>query len=233
MPAFRQSLIWFLFFFIALNIVGLWFFQLSGRRESTEPTSVTISSPAPSIIPSSTPSPVSTSNSEVSQLNKTVTALQAQLAQVIERVTTLEEAATTINSTPTEKTTVIYISPSPTSATKEFVVYLGAGSTFSKDWTEISATTFTFEPSNYPKVKSITFEAGLSIQGGEARARLKNKTTGNSLVETEVMHNTGTSTWKWASFAPPSTGTTYVVELKSSSGEKANLDGARLKIVTY
>lgn len=232
MPASRSWIIGAVLFLIVLNVVALWWFQLVQKKEyqALQQTVSQRSSASPPPSPSSQ-TPVSSTPSAA--LEKSLAGLKAQLAQLVERVTTLEEAATTTQETPPSTTQVIYVSPSPSSATKESVVFLGSGSTFSRDWTEISATAFTFEPSNYPKIKSLTFEAGTSIQGGEVRARLKNKTKGVSLVETEVMHNTGTSTWKSASFTAPTTGTTYVVELISSSGERANLDGARLKIVTY
>ena len=92
------------------------------------------------------------------------------------------------------------------------VIYLGAASTQNRDWTE-------------------TGQAGLSIVGGEAWARLKNKTTGAVLSVTEVMHNNSSTTWKTSpAFKLHSGYNNYVVELKSSSGETVNLAGARIRI---
>ncbi|AKM79545.1 MAG: hypothetical protein UX85_C0010G0024 [Candidatus Beckwithbacteria bacterium GW2011_GWB1_47_15] len=110
------------------------------------------------------------------------------------------------------------------------VIYLGAASTQNRDWTE-TGQAVTINSGDYPADVSATFEAGLSIVGGEAWARLKNKTTGAVLSVTEVMHNNSSTTWKTSpAFKLHSGYNNYVVELKSSSGETVNLAGARIRI---
>ena len=109
-------------------------------------------------------------------------------------------------------------------------IYLGSASTNQRDWTE-TGQQVTINSADYPSDVSATFEAGLSIVGGEAWARLKNKTTGAVMSVTEVFHNSPTITWKTSPGFKLHTGNyTYVVELKSSSGEAANLAGARIVI---
>jgi hypothetical protein len=75
------------------------------------------------------------------------------------------------------------------------------------------------------------FEAGLSIIGGEAWARLKNKTTGAIISVSEVFHNNSTVVWKNSGVFKLHPGNNlYVVEIKSSSDEIANLVGSRIKL---
>ncbi len=73
------------------------------------------------------------------------------------------------------------VTPSPTATPKtsrEAVIYIGSGETTNSDWTDISSAVITLNTNNYPGIKAVNFEAGLAIVSGEARARLKNKTSG-------------------------------------------------------
>ena len=109
-------------------------------------------------------------------------------------------------------------------------IYLGQASTNQQNWTE-TGQEVTINSGDYPSNVTATFEAGLSIVGGEAWARLKNKTTGAVMSITEVFSNTSTTIWKSSpAFKLHSGNYAYVVELKSSSGETANLAGARVVI---
>ena len=75
------------------------------------------------------------------------------------------------------------------------------------------------------------FEAALSIIGGEAHARLINKTTGGVLYDSEISNNTYISQWKTSTpISLPMGNGQYMVQLHSTSGEMANLDGSRLHI---
>jgi len=48
---------------------------------------------------------------------------------------------------------------------------------------------------------------------------------------TEIFNNSNTATWKNSPAFKLHSGTnTYVIELKSTTGEQANLSGARLKL---
>ena len=85
--------------------------------------------------------------------------------------------------------------------------------------------------SDYPSDVHAVFEASLSIVGGEVWARLKNTTTGAILSVTEIFNNSATATWKTSgNWQLHSGNNNYVVQLKSSSGETANLSSARIRI---
>lgn len=117
-------------------------------------------------------------------------------------------------------------------AARETVLYMGTGSSTSRDWTAIDAAGITFDISSYGKVKEVRFEAALSIISGEVSARLMNKTTGAVYYNSAVMHNKSSSEWRTSSAIQlPSGNNQYVVELRSSNNERANLDGSRLKIL--
>lgn len=127
-------------------------------------------------------------------------------------------------------------SPAPvaksTNGIKETFLYMGTGSSTSREWTTIDSASITFNPSTYGNIKEVRFEAGLSIISGEVSARLINKNSGAVYYDSTVTHNLSASEWKTS--APiylPSGSATYAVQLRSSNGERANLDGARLKIM--
>ncbi|MDP4031206.1 MAG: hypothetical protein Q8P47_02870, partial [Candidatus Beckwithbacteria bacterium] len=99
-----------------------------------------------------------------------------------------------------------------------------------RNWTETGAQV-QLNSANYPAGVNAVFEAGLSIIGGEAWARLKNKTTGAIISVSEVSHNNSAVAWKGSgAFKLHSGNNLYVVEIKSSSGETANLSGSRLQL---
>jgi hypothetical protein len=108
------------------------------------------------------------------------------------------------------------------------VIYLGSATTNHRDWTK-TGVEVTLNSTDYPRGTQARFEAGLKIIGGEASARLVNKTTGAIFNISEVSHNTNTTTWKGSPpFSLHSGNNIYVVELRSSSGETAVLDGSRI-----
>ena len=115
---------------------------------------------------------------------------------------------------------------------KEFFVYLGSGNASSTEWTDIPGAVVTIDSSQYHNIKEVHFEAGLAISSGNAYARLVNKDSGSVIWGTEVTHNTSTPTWKSSSNISLQSGkATYMVQLRSSSGEYINMSGARIKIV--
>jgi len=146
---------------------------------------------------------------------------QASLSSLLSRVDVLEQVTPQISTvTPLASTTVFHPQ----------VIYLGSASTQKHQWTD-TGVELTINTADYPNDVNAVFEAGLSVIGGEAWARLKNKTTGAVMSVTEVFNNTNIVTWKSSpSFKLHAGSYTYVVQLKSSSGEIANLSGARLRI---
>lgn len=109
-------------------------------------------------------------------------------------------------------------------------IYLGSASTTSTDWVDTPAAV-QLNAGDYPGDVHTVFEANLSIAGGEVWARLKNKTTGAILSVTEIFHNNTPAVWKSSgNWQLHSGNNNYVVQLKSSSGETANLFSARIRI---
>ncbi|MCX6816380.1 MAG: hypothetical protein NTZ93_00705 [Candidatus Beckwithbacteria bacterium] len=110
------------------------------------------------------------------------------------------------------------------------MIYLGAANTTKTEWTETNLEV-KLNSIDYPADVNAVFEAGLSIISGEAWARLKNKTSGAIMSVTEIYNNSNSVVWKTSpSFKLHPGNNVYVVELKSSSSELANLSGARIKI---
>lgn len=146
--------------------------------------------------------------------------LQQQLSDLSNRLTQVEKKLGVQNTNKQTNPTV-----------KEYVVYLGSGQTSNRDWTDISSAATTVNTSNYGQLKAVDFEAALSIIGGEAHARLKNQTTGTPFYQTEIFNNTSSADWLTSSqFMLTNGSNSYVVQLKSSSGEMAILNGSRIHL---
>lgn len=110
------------------------------------------------------------------------------------------------------------------------IIHLGSASSTQTSWTETNIQT-QLNSVDYPLTAMAFFEAGLYIVNGEVWVRLKNKTTGAIMSITEIYHNSQTLTWKTSpGFKLHPGNYLYVVEIKSSSGETANLSGARIRI---
>lgn len=122
------------------------------------------------------------------------------------------------------------LNTTPTIPFQTQIIYLGSANTTKTEWSE-SNIEVRLNSSDYPDAIIATFEAGLSTINGEAWARLKNKTSGAIMSITEIFNNTNSVVWKTSpGFRLHSGDNIYVVELKSSSSEIANLSGARIKI---
>lgn len=163
--------------------------------------------------------------SELQLLEQSVTQLQQQLHDTQASVSAIHTSSQAANKQP--------VVPS-TSQVKEYFVYLGTGSSSSRDWTDINSTLATVDTTQYGTIKSVNFEATLSIISGEVYARLKNVSTGAIYHASAVTHNTSTSQWRTSqTFQLPAGANQYVVQLSSSNGELARLDGSRIKIVVH
>jgi len=164
--------------------------------------------------------------------NDALEALQASVSSLLKRLESLEAEPNPVSSPASglqPETTQATVKP----AFQTQVLYLGSGNTTERDWTETGAQTW-LSSNGYPSDVKASFEAGLSIIGGEAWARLTNKTTGAIISASEVFHNNGLVTWKGSGlFKLHSGNNLYVVEIKSTSGETANLTGSRIQLVQY
>jgi len=204
-------------------VIGLFLFQnrtyrslkeLKNQDQSDAATNVTVNSNQPL--------------TDIAGLvGDTTASLQASLSSLLSRVEKLEttpETPTETTSNPATTTSVF------TPAFQPQVIYLGSSNLNKRQWTD-SDVEIIINSANYPANVNVVFQAGLSIVGGEGWARLKNKTTGAVILASEVMHNNTTVTWKGSSlFKLHSGNNTYVVQLRSTSGETVNLAGARLNI---
>ena len=214
MPKLPQNLTTLILGVLIINVIGLWTVYLISQPTKTIvlPTTTTTedeSSPAD-------PELVATEDDKIAELKE-------QLDEISGAVATLAADPKTITKTVTQTVS--------TNSTKEYIIYLGSGSTTSRDWVEMEGTKTTINTANYPTIKNMEFQASLKIVGGEARARLKNKTTGAIYHVSEVMHNSSNTTWVSQTGLPLHGGNNeYIVELRSTSGELAQLEGARVRI---
>ena len=214
MPKLPQNLTTLILGVLIINVIGLWTVYLISQPTKTIvlPTTTTTedeSSPAD-------PELVATEDDKIAELKE-------QLDEISGAVATLAADPKTITKTVTQTVS--------TNSTKEYIIYLGSGSTTSRDWVEMEGTKTTINTANYPTIKNMEFQASLKIVGGEARARLKNKTTGAIYHDSEVMHNSSNTTWVSQTGLPLHGGNNeYIVELRSTSGELAQLEGARVRI---
>ena len=154
--------------------------------------------------------------------------LQASMSALSSTVNHLDEQLTDLSKQIANRSSSNNSSLFP-SFTKE-TLYLGSASTSNREWSE-TGLELGINSAHYPAGVTVKLEASLSIIGGEAWVRLKNKSTGAVISLSEIFHNTNVATWKLSpSFALHSGGYTYVLEARSTSGETANISGARLII---
>ncbi|MEO8582012.1 MAG: hypothetical protein ABI425_05580 [Patescibacteria group bacterium] len=164
---------------------------------------------------------------EKTNLDTRVTDLETTQNGLTGRVEELEKSVTSVKPFPTRAT----VQSSSSKTQKEYTIYLGEGSTVSRDWTTVQSTTISLDSKKYPGMSAVYFESALSIIGGEAKAQLIDAESGGLISSSALINNTQTATWK-SQKVTLETGThIYVVQLKSSSGELATLSGARLRII--
>jgi len=167
---------------------------------------------------------------EKTKTSSLVASIQGSLQDAWTRITKVEEAATTT------QTTSAPPAPAPAtsvggSSVKEQLFYLGSGTATSTSWVDVPAAQTTLDSRNFD-LHEVKFEAGLSTIGGEVYARLVNKHDGVTLSNSTLTHNTQTATWKSATISLGNESQTYQVQIRSSSGEKVTLHGAQIRIYT-
>lgn len=152
------------------------------------------------------------------QLAEKISDLEARASALLERIENLEGT--------TSKTS--YSVSKPTF--QKQIIYLGSATTESLSWVDSDAEV-TLNSADYPTDVDASFEVGMSIVGGQAWARLVNKTTGAIMAITEISHDHSNTTWKSSpSFKLHSGNNTYVMQVRSSSSERADFSGARIVI---
>lgn len=119
--------------------------------------------------------------------------------------------------------------------TSEYYILLGSGSTKSNAWQDIAGVEAMIDTGNYPAIKSVTFEVFLKIPtaNGTVNAKLYNVTDKHDVWFSEVSSEGPTLTKKEATITLESGAKTYRVMGLSTLKYDANIENARLRIVTY
>ena len=196
---------------LGINIIGLWsvqYFVETRLIASLQNIQSQQNIPSP---PNISPTPVSPTN---------------DLADLESRISKLESASP-IPAPPSTNTTKII---SQTSKFQKQSLFLGSASDNKTYWVDTGAE-ITLDSKDYPSSVLVTFEASLSIPGGEGSARLINVINGLIFYQSTVMNNNNTPTWKSSEkFALHYGENTYRVQLRSTSGETVTLHGARVVV---
>lgn len=127
----------------------------------------------------------------------------------------------------------------PTSGTakvaSEYYISLGSGSTKSNVWQDIVGAEAVIDTTNYPSIKSVVFEVFLNIPtaNGVVFAKLYNVTDKHDVWFSNVSSEGPNLTKKEAVITLEPGSKTYRVMGLSTLKYEANIENARLRIVTY
>jgi len=119
--------------------------------------------------------------------------------------------------------------------TSEYYISLGSGSTKSSVWQDIAGAEAVIDTANYPTIKSVTFEVFLRIPtaNGTVYAKLYNVTDKHDVWFSEVISEGPILTKKEASITLEPGTKTYRVMGLSTLKYDANIENARIRILTY
>lgn len=132
--------------------------------------------------------------------------------------------------------TVVSSSPSFTSrSAKEYYITLGSGVIKTNTWQDVAGAEAVVDTANYPPIKSVTFEVYLKIPtaNGKVYAKLYNVTDKHDVWFSEVASEGPTLTKKEAAITLEQGAKTYRVMGLSTLKYDANIENARLRIITY
>lgn len=177
-------------------------------------------------------SPTPTLNADTNEPPAAESSVQSQLDDLSTRLAALELQATAAgkNTTTTVVKNTTITQPTSGKITETFLP-IGGGSTDNRDWTTLTGAQIMFDPKKFGQIVSVRFEAAGYTIGGEVHARLIDITNNTIYYSTELMFNTNNPTWsRTAKFSIPTSPTTFQVQLRSTSGETANLQDSRLVI---
>lgn len=149
----------------------------------------------------------------------------------------IEESASTLKITlPVQPT----ITTTPTQITnnqvKEFFIPFGSGTSTAKDWQDVSGLQASVDSGAYGRIKRVTFEASVFIPTGNETAwvRLFNATDGHPVWSSDVSIDGGIAKLLTSQPITLDSGTkTYHVQMKTSLEYPANINQARIHILTY
>ncbi|KKU83713.1 MAG: hypothetical protein UY10_C0003G0044 [Microgenomates group bacterium GW2011_GWA2_47_8] len=144
-----------------------------------------------------------------------------------------EQAVRVLSSTPSNQESD-QISSVPVAA-KEYVIPIGSGVVKSDSWQDVAGAEATVDTRNYPPIKSVTLEVYLKIPtaNGQIRAKLFNVTDKHDVWFSEVFSEGPVLTKKEVSVALEQGLKTYRIMGLSTLRYEANVENARLRIVTY
>lgn len=179
--------------------------------------------------------PASTKIERIAQVEKVIEVGKAK--EVDYRRICQEEitkALTTVSAEPKEIVKTVYQQISSTKQPSIVYIPLGGGvSTTNRSWSYVGGAEVYFDKSNYPGAKKISFEVFLRIKhsAGEANARLYDATHGVVITNSEVSAGSENFTLKSSPGLNLLDGNNlYQVQLRSSTGYEAYMDGARIKV---
>ena len=119
--------------------------------------------------------------------------------------------------------------------TSEYYISLGSGSTKSSVWQDIAGAEAIIDTTNYPPIKSVVFEVFLNIPtaNGLVYAKLFNVTDKHDVWFSNVSSEGPVLTKKEATITLESGTKTYRVMGLSTLKYDANIENARIRILTY
>lgn len=137
--------------------------------------------------------------------------------------------------TATETAAVHSFSSYSGSIAKEYYITLGSGMTKVNAWQELAGVEAVVDTAHYPAIKSVTFEVYLKIPtaNGQVYAKLYNVTDKHDVWFSEVSSEGPILTKKEAAITLENGAKTYRVMGLSTLRYDANIENARLRIVTY
>jgi hypothetical protein len=199
-----------MFVILTVGLISTWYFQTRNINHLRHEISLIKNQP---------------SNSPQSN---SIASAASQLSTFQSSLDTLTQRLNRIENIPTP--TPLITNKSTSASFQKQVFTLGSANTTSLAWSP-TGLEITINSADYPASVMAYFEAGLNCAGGVAWARITNKTTGAIINVSEVSHNTNHVTWKRsAGFKLHPGNNSYVVELRSSSGEMVYLSSSRIVI---
>lgn len=129
----------------------------------------------------------------------------------------------------------VQLAPQTHRSAKEYYVSLGSGVVKSNIWQDAAGVEAVIDTAHYPAIKSVTFEVFLKIPtaNGTVYAKLYNVTDKHDVWFSEVSSEGPALTKKEATITLESGAKTYRVMGLSTLKYDANIENARLRIVTY
>ncbi len=217
----------------ALILAALTFrFFTAGSLQTNKVAPVTvdqipITESLPQEVPAVTPVDLS---AQVSTLSDKVNKIDSTVNDLKSRVVVLESKPT--SSAQTSSATSV-TSSTTTTATKSpvYIPLAASGTSSAGDWANISGTTVTIDPADYPGYTSMQFQANIQIfQQGTAFARV-GSSDGTAILGSEISTNsTSYTAVSSGNFTLPGK-KSYLLQLKSLvTGYAASVQNAQIKV---